>query len=213
MRSRRFTLLTMTNYREDKNTMTSTETYADLESIFHAGTEAVTRTELDEKELTEVLDRLDSVSSVVETHFTAETKPDMHNYWQFIRAWFKNKERVSTELDTRYDSIIRAITAGIFDRSLDGFLFESMDEDPDIDFLDACLEDAVMLSCDCDEEPELAFLCLPTRLQVALLKQQEPIDGLDMPEDIDYLRRRFERFEAVLKDKVFTIDKDHLFYA
>jgi hypothetical protein len=189
-------------------TSTTPETFADLEAIFQAGITSVIRPELDEKELTEVLGRLDSVVSKDGSYFTPETKPSMHSHWDFLSAWFENKDRLSTELDTRYDATIRTVTAGLFERSLDGFLFGTMDANPDIEFLDACLEDAVMLSCDCDEEPELAFLCLPTTLQVATLEQTEPVDGLDMPEDIGYLRKRFKRFGSRVKDKVFTMDKD-----
>lgn len=192
--------------------MTSTETYAHLEGIFRAGTKAVSETELSETDLTEVLDRLDAVVAGGGKAFVPGTKPDALSYWDFIRSWFQNRGRVSEALNARYDATIRAVTAGMFERSLSGFLIESLDENPDIEFLDACLEDVVLLSCDCDEEPELPFMCVPKGMHVAAFKHLEPVDGLDMPEDIDYLRDRFERFKAILKEDVFTIDKASLLY-
>lgn len=190
------------------------ETLADLEAIFRDGITAVTAPKPSKRELKTVLNRLDAVVARGGNHFTPADRPDLKGYYVFLREWFENDDQISAKLNARYEATIKAVAIAIFERTFDGLLYEAMEEKPDIEFLEACLEDIVLLSCDCDDEEERTFLVLPSNLHVVALDDLGAVEELDTTSDesdVIYLRERFDRFKNVLEEKVCTLDKDRIF--
>lgn len=189
------------------------QTIAELDTIFRAGAKAAAQDNPSTEELTAILEKLDDAVSERRQFFTPENRTSTLAYYDFLDAWYENRDRFPQALNDHYDASIRAATVAIFDWTMTGFLIEAMEEKPDLAFLDGCLEDAVLLSCECGEEPERPFFCVPSHLHAVALEMTDPVEGLDVPEDVEYLNDRFKRFHPIRKNETYTLEAGEVYYA
>jgi hypothetical protein len=194
--------------------MTSHETLADLDSIFEAGIKAAAQEEPSKKKLTKVLDRLDDAIANDEHVFTPENTAPMEAYYKFVHAWHDNQERFPKKVVQHYQDTLRVLTFSLFLRHWHGLLAEAMEDAPDVDFLDHCLDEIVCDTCPNGCEEETPFVCVPSRGRVfALLHLQERIEGLLGNDDVEALIEHVKVTRLLHHMDLAVVCDDHFEYA
>lgn len=193
-------------------TTTKPETLADLEGIFQAGAVAINRTELSEQELTEVLDRLDDATTFGGSYFTPGNPAPMRAYYDFINQWYEQREGFPEEVNAHYDETLKKTTVAIFQRLFDGLIIEAVRGEPDLLFLDVCLDELIALSCPNGCEDEFPFVCVPEHRQVLALKRIGKVDGLENPDDIEALLDHLDVTRLIHGDCCFALDDESFEY-
>jgi hypothetical protein len=191
---------------------TNRETLADLKAIFRDGTALALSEDSSKKELKAFLNRLDAAIESDDQCFTPENTAPMREYYEFVQAWHDNLDTLPKKVAAHYTDTVRLLTYAIFQRHWDGLLLELVSDDPDVDFIDDCLDELVCKTCPNGCEETTPFVCLPRRRQViALLHLYGRVVELMGENDVHQLLRHVHKTRA-FHDELGAMCDSHFAY-
>jgi hypothetical protein len=121
----------------------------------------------------------------------------MYELYALAEAWHEKREELE-DYQEHWNSTHAHMLLTVFNAMLEGYIFELAKQEPNILFLDWCLDHLNVLSCQCGSEPERLLACIPSRKQARAFREARVVEGLDTPKDVQYLLDWFAEDEPYL---------------
>lgn len=121
---------------------------------------------------------------------TPGQNPPNLEYYALNNSWHQSRHLLK-KMNDHWDLLNPCIVVALFNSYMNGYLDGTASANPDLGFLDTCLDEMVAFTCPCGREEERPFTIIPSRDQAIAFGKAPRVAGLEKPRDIDELQDRF----------------------